>query len=185
MWISAVQNSDLVTHIYTFFSYSLHCGLLQDREYSSLWHTVRPCCLSIICIIAHPKLLILPLPSQTTVSTHLQKEPSQTVSLKMFVNFYNAIKLFVTNQYWKLLKFCLDFLLFLPPLRLYPTIGRQTAPEALPAAPKAGSLRDGYFSWDLLSKQFFFFPHFNLILHYFALFIYLYHDFYILMDIPT
>ena len=47
--ISAVQWSDSVMYVYTFFFiFSLHYGLSQDIEYSSLCFTVGPCCLSLI-----------------------------------------------------------------------------------------------------------------------------------------
>ena len=52
VFISAVQQSGSVMHIWTFFFYILfHYGLLQDIEYSSLGNTEGPCCLSIPCII--------------------------------------------------------------------------------------------------------------------------------------
>ena len=51
---SAVQQIDSVIHIYTFFFNILfNYGLSQDIEYSSLWYTVRPCCLFILYIIAY------------------------------------------------------------------------------------------------------------------------------------
>ena len=40
--VSGVQQSDSYICIHVLF----HCGLLQDIEYSSLGHTVVPCCLS-------------------------------------------------------------------------------------------------------------------------------------------
>ena len=39
------------THIYILFYILFHYGLSQDIEYSSLWSTVGPCCLSILCIV--------------------------------------------------------------------------------------------------------------------------------------
>ena len=50
--ISAVQQSDSVIHIYTFFFNILfHYGLSQEIGYSSLCYTVAPCCLSILNVI--------------------------------------------------------------------------------------------------------------------------------------
>ena len=40
--VSAVQQSDSVVHIYTFYLYSFPYGLSQDIEYSSLCCTVGP-----------------------------------------------------------------------------------------------------------------------------------------------
>ena len=40
--ISAIQQSDLVAHIYTLF-FTFHYGLSLDIEYSSLCYTVGPC----------------------------------------------------------------------------------------------------------------------------------------------
>ena len=52
MPISAVQQSDEVIHIHTFFSYILfHYVLSQEIGYSSLCYTVGPCCLSILNVI--------------------------------------------------------------------------------------------------------------------------------------
>ena len=52
MLISAVQKSDLVIHIYTFFFPILfHCGLFHEIRYSSLCYTVGPCCLSILNVL--------------------------------------------------------------------------------------------------------------------------------------
>ena len=42
------------SHICTYISILLsifHYGLLWDVEYSSLWYTVRPCCLPLLCIV--------------------------------------------------------------------------------------------------------------------------------------
>ena len=49
MLISAIQQSDQVTHIYTFFFFLIFFPIM---EYSSLFYTTRPCCLSIL----HTKL---------------------------------------------------------------------------------------------------------------------------------
>ena len=49
--VSGVEQSDSVIYIYFFIFYFhiLFCyRLLQDIEYSSLWYTVGPCCLSIL-----------------------------------------------------------------------------------------------------------------------------------------
>ena len=52
VFISAVQQSGSVMHMWTLFFYILfHYGLLQDIEYSSLCNIVGPCCLSIARII--------------------------------------------------------------------------------------------------------------------------------------
>ena len=52
--ISAIQQSDSVIHVYTFFSKIIfHYGLSQNTEYSSLCYTVGPCCLSILYIVAY------------------------------------------------------------------------------------------------------------------------------------
>ena len=77
--ISGIQQGDLVIHIYIyiynifflhiyiykmyffFFLILFHYRLLQDIEYSSLCHTVNPCCLSIlyiVCVSVNPILLI-------------------------------------------------------------------------------------------------------------------------------
>ena len=40
-------------YIYIFLPYSFHHGLLQDIEHSSLWYTVRPCCLSILYVVLY------------------------------------------------------------------------------------------------------------------------------------
>ena len=53
--ITAVQQSDSVIHIYTFF---FHYGLSQDTEYSSLCYRVGPCCLSILYVIADRKSVV-------------------------------------------------------------------------------------------------------------------------------
>ena len=50
-FISAVQQSDSVLHVYILFHILSHYGLSQDIEYSSLGYTVGPCCLSILYII--------------------------------------------------------------------------------------------------------------------------------------
>ena len=49
--VSGVQKNDSVIHIY--LSPILFCYgcLLQSIEYSSLWYTLGPCCLSILCIV--------------------------------------------------------------------------------------------------------------------------------------
>ena len=39
------------SYIYIFFQIIFHYKLLQDIEYSSLYYTVNPCCLSILCIV--------------------------------------------------------------------------------------------------------------------------------------
>ena len=45
MWISAVQHSDSVIHIYTlFFIILFHYGLSQDIEYSPMCYTGGSCC---------------------------------------------------------------------------------------------------------------------------------------------
>ena len=51
MLFSAVQQSDSVMHVFFFFNFLFHYGLSQDIECSSLCHTVRPYCLSILYII--------------------------------------------------------------------------------------------------------------------------------------
>ena len=52
MPISAVQQSDSVTDIYTFFlKYSFPLWFTQEIGYSSLCYTVGPCCLSILNVI--------------------------------------------------------------------------------------------------------------------------------------
>ena len=51
--ISAIQQSDSVIHIHTFFYILFHYGLYQDIEYSSLCYTGGPCCLSILHVIFH------------------------------------------------------------------------------------------------------------------------------------
>ena len=58
--ISAVQQSDSVIHIYTFFFNILfHYGLSQDIVYSSLCYTLGPCCspiLNVIICIYQPQI---------------------------------------------------------------------------------------------------------------------------------
>ena len=49
--ISAVQESDSVIHIHTFFVILFHYHLSQDTEYNSPCYTVGPCCLSILYLI--------------------------------------------------------------------------------------------------------------------------------------
>ena len=49
--VSCVQQSDSVIHIYILFHILFYYGLLQDVEYSSLGHTVGPCCLSILYVV--------------------------------------------------------------------------------------------------------------------------------------
>ena len=50
--VSAVQQSDSVTHIYTFFfSYSFQCGSSQDTECRALCRAVRPWCLSLLYVV--------------------------------------------------------------------------------------------------------------------------------------
>ena len=51
MLISAVQQSDSVTHIYVLFHILSHYGLSQDAEYNSLSYIAGPCCLSILYIL--------------------------------------------------------------------------------------------------------------------------------------
>ena len=51
MLVSAVQQSDLVIHVYVLFPILFHFRLLQDIEYSSLCYTVGPCCLSVLYIV--------------------------------------------------------------------------------------------------------------------------------------
>ena len=48
--ISAIQQSDLVAHMYTLF-FTFHYGLSLDIEYSSLCYTVGPCFLSVLYIV--------------------------------------------------------------------------------------------------------------------------------------
>ena len=58
--MSTVQQN--VSAIYNIYIYIFsHYDLLQDIEYSSLWYTVGPCCLSVLYII-NPFLLHLPSP---------------------------------------------------------------------------------------------------------------------------
>ena len=45
--VSSTQRSDSVIHTCIFF----HYDLLQDIEYSSLFYTVGPCCLSILYVV--------------------------------------------------------------------------------------------------------------------------------------
>ena len=51
--VSGVQQSNSVIHmhIYILFPILFHYRLLQDIEYSSLYHTVGPCCLFILYIV--------------------------------------------------------------------------------------------------------------------------------------
>ena len=52
MFVSDGQQSNSV-----FFQIISQCRLLQDTEYSSLFCTVNPCCLSILCVV-----VCIPLP---------------------------------------------------------------------------------------------------------------------------
>ena len=47
VFISGVQQSDSVIHVYIFHIF-FHYDLLQDIEYSSLCYTEGPCCLPVL-----------------------------------------------------------------------------------------------------------------------------------------
>ena len=49
--ISAIQQSESVIHIYTFFFIFFSVMVSQDTEYSSLCSTVGPCWLSLLYVI--------------------------------------------------------------------------------------------------------------------------------------
>ena len=75
--ISAIQQSDSVLHIYTFFLNILfHYGLSQETGYSSLCYTVGPCHSSILNVIVY-----IYQPQTPTPSLSLPASPLATTSL--------------------------------------------------------------------------------------------------------
>ena len=99
---------DSVMHIYMYFFHILfNYGLSYDIEYSSLCYTVRPCCLSILYILAssaNTNLPVIPFPTPTPTPTLAMSLFSTSVSLVLFHRYVYLCHILNThiNDVWYL-----------------------------------------------------------------------------------